>query len=181
MCLCITKQETAHKGQARYRRQLLTGGGKRKLEKRNTRMSSDYAGFMSHPIYSSVRFFYILILCLLAVKNRWFLAELGRTLLMPNRNITRLIMLLKRILTWFSSAWGQKRAVKEWRHYNYKGHNASIGQHAGVWLHYCCYQEQIRGLTAEIEDDKSVELLLLFSVWNIFLHAIYIHLSCVIG
>lgn len=61
MCLCITKQETAHKGQARYRRQLLTGGGKRKLEKRNTRMSSDYAGFMTHPIDSSVRFFYILI------------------------------------------------------------------------------------------------------------------------
>lgn len=57
MCLCITKQETAHKGQARYKRRLLTGGGKRKLEKRNTRMSSDYAGFMSLPINSSVRFF----------------------------------------------------------------------------------------------------------------------------
>jgi len=57
MCLCITKKKTAHKEQARYRRQLLTGGGKRKLEKRNTRMSSDYAGFMSYPIHSSVRFF----------------------------------------------------------------------------------------------------------------------------
>lgn len=57
MCLCIAKQETDHKGQARYRRQLLIEGGKRKLEKRNTRMSSDYAGFMSHPIYSLVRFF----------------------------------------------------------------------------------------------------------------------------
>lgn len=61
MCLCITKQKTAHKGQARYRRQLLTGGGKRKLEKRNTRMSSDCAGFMSYPIHSSERFFYILL------------------------------------------------------------------------------------------------------------------------
>lgn len=38
-----------------------------------------------------------------------------------------------------------------------------------------------RGLTAESEDDKSVELFLLFSTCNIFLRAIYIHISCVIG
>lgn len=112
MCLCITKQETAHKGQARYRRQLLTGGGKRKLEKRNTRMSSDYAGFMTHPIDSSVRFFYILISLPSGTKKKpsRFLAELGKTSLMPNRNIT---MLLKRIFTCFLSASSQKRAVKE--------------------------------------------------------------------
>lgn len=64
MCLCIAKQETAHKGQARYRRQLLIEGGKRKLEKRNTRMSSDYAGFTSHPIYSLVRFFFYILISL---------------------------------------------------------------------------------------------------------------------
>lgn len=57
MCLCITKQETAHKGQARYKRWLLTGSGKRKLEKRNARKASDYAGFMPLPINSSVSCF----------------------------------------------------------------------------------------------------------------------------
>lgn len=128
MCLCITKQETAHKGQARYRRQLLTGGGKRKLEKRNTRMSSDYAGYMSHLIHSSVRFFFIsLFPCLLAVKNRWFLAELGRTSLLLSRNITRLTVLLRRILIWFSSACGQKTAVKGSRCPSYKGTTAPLG------------------------------------------------------
>lgn len=181
MCVCITKQETAHKGQARYRRQLLTGGGKRKLEKRNTRMSSDYAGFMSHPIHSSVRFFYIHISLPSSSKEQIFFSRTRKDFADAKEKYYKAYNApQKDFHPLFICSWSEKSSERM------KAQQLQRAQLLCWATHWypaplSFFPGTNRGLTAESKDDKSVELFLLLSVCNLSLHATYIHLSCVTG
>lgn len=142
MCLCITKQETAHKGQARYRRQLLTGGGKRKLEKRNTRMSSDYAGFMSHSIHSSVRFFLYPISLPSGSKEQMIFSRTRKdfTAAKPQHKKAH-ITPKKDFRLIFFCLWSENSSKRK-KAPQLQGHNCSIGQHTRIQLDCHCLQQQ---------------------------------------
>lgn len=178
MCLCITKQETVHKGQARYRRHITHRRWQKEVrEKEHKNVTRLRWIYVTSYIQLSETFLYIYLS--FSTEGQIIFSRTKKDFIDAKKQHYRAHNAPQKIFhLLFICSQSEKHSKRMKASPTTKGAAAVLGNMLvsssviGV--------SRNRGLTAESKDGASAELLLLFSVCYILLHAIYSHLSCVI-